>query len=421
MDFRSALTASDAAGEIAQVDEALGRADIPQRVRSEERRRNRALVFPRVHDADARIVANFFGSRKRLCRSLSARSYAELFLRLDRAIACPVPLVHRPAERDAWTSTATPDLARVLPAMRYSRDDATPYLTSGILLTRDPRSRVHHACFVRMSITGGNKLLINPATARIRQIVEATVGCGETLDVAILVGAPTEVTLLACVGVGDGVDKLDVAQAMAAGNGLAFTDDPLPLPLATEYVMTGRVVPAFEREGPVGDQKGLYSLRERNPTCIVDTIRVRRDPWFHSISGGVSREHVELVTLGARAALERMRRETPGLLRYDLCAYAGGRLGVLTVAEGFRPETLADRLWRISSVRGFVAVNEDVAARSASDVLWAIVERADGADRFAFSAPGLRGIKAGKFLIDATAANPGDWNHRRIEVYRAPA
>lgn len=419
MDFRSALAACDAAGEVAEIDEPIVRARIPERVRSEERRRNRALVFRRVGDADAQIVGNLYGSRKRVCRSLTAKGYPELFARLDRAIASPTPIVRRSNLRDAWEITSSPDLPRQLPAMRYSRDDVTPYLTSGILLARDPASGDHHVCFVRMSIAGGAKLLVNPATARIRRIVEATVGRGEPLDVAILVGAPAEVTLMACVGVGDGVDKLEVAQSMA-GSGLAFTDDPLPLPVSTEYVLTGRIVPSFEREGPVGDQKGLYSVRARNPACIVDTVRVRREPRFHSISGGVSREHVELVTLGPRAVLERIRRETPELLRYELPFHAGGRLAVLVVADGFRPAELAERLWRISSVRGFVAVNRDVGALSASDVLWAIVERAKDAERFAFSGTGLPGVKPGKFLIDATAADLDDWNHRRIEVYREP-
>ena len=256
--------------------------------------------------ADAAIVGNLYGSAKRVCRSLSARNYAALFARLDRAMASPPALVRRAGAQGDSETTRSPDLARLLPAMRYSRDDVTPYLTSGILLARDPASGAHHVCFVRMSLAGGNKLLVNPATSRIRRIVEETVGRGSALDVAILVGAPAEVTLMACVGVGEGVDKLAVAQAMGGG-ALACTDDPLPLPVDTEYALTGRIVPSYEREGPVGDQKGLYSVRERNPACLVDAIRVRREPTFHSVSGGVSREHIELVTLGPRAVLERIR------------------------------------------------------------------------------------------------------------------
>ncbi|MCC6869099.1 MAG: UbiD family decarboxylase [Burkholderiales bacterium] len=417
MDFRSVVKACEAAGDVSRVEAIIGRSALPERVRHEERRGNRALVFEHVEDTPARIVGNLYGSAKRVCRALGAPDYATLFARLDQAIANPATPVRRATALDDVDVIGSPDLPRQLPVMRYSRHDAAPYLTSSILLVRDPASGVHHLCFVRMAVDGGNELLVNPATTRIRRIVETALQRGDTLPVAILVGAPSAITLLGCVNVGADVDKLAVAQALA-GNTLGFTDDALPIPVGCEYVLTGRIVPRYAREGPVGDQKGLYSLRARNPTCVVDALHVRRDPWFHSVSGGVSREHVELVTLGPRAVLERIKRDTPELLRYELPHHAGGRLGVLVVADGFRPAALAERLWAISSVRGFVAVNRDVGARRAADVLWAIVERARDASQFAFSPSGLPGIKPGKFFIDATESDLGDWNHRRIDIFR---
>lgn len=417
VDFRSVVKACEVAGEASRVEAMIDRGAIPERVRREERRGNRALVFDHVEDTAARIVGNLYGSARRVCRSLGAPDYATLFTRLDAAIANPAALARSTAATGDVDVIASPDLARQLPVMRYSQHDATPYLTSGILLARDPATGAHHLCFVRMAIVGGNEVLVNPATARIRRIVETALHGGDALPVAILVGAPPPITLLACVNVGSDVDKLVVAQSLAGG-ALTFTGDPLPIPVGCEYVLTGRLVPRYAREGPVGDQKGLYSLRERNPTCVVDALQVRRTPWFHSISGGVSREHVELITLGPRAVLERVKRDTPELLRYDLPHYAGGRLAVLVVAEGYRPGVLAERLWGISSVRGFVAVNRDVGSRLASDVLWAIVERARDADRFAFSDDAVPGRRPGKFFVDATA-DLSDWNHRRVEIYRA--
>lgn len=419
MDFRSVVAVCEAAGEITRVEATVRRAALPARVREAERRGNRALVFDRLEGTTARVIGNLYGAPRRICRSLGARDYATLFRRLDRAIARPATLVADGGTTDDIDVIASPDLIRRLPAMRYSKSDATPYLTSSILLVRDPASGAHHLCFVRMSLTGGNELVVNPATARMRRIVDTALGRGDPLPVAILVGAPSEVTLLACVNVGANVDKLAVAQALAGG-AMRFTDGPLAVPVGCEYVLTGHIVPHYTREGPVGDQKGLYSLRERNPTCIVDALHVRREPMFHSVSGGVSREHVELVTLGPRAVLERIKRDTPELLRYDLPFFAGGRLGVLVVADGFRPASLAPRLWEISSVRGFVAVNRDVGSRRASEVLWAIVERARDAADFAFSRQGVPGTKPGKFFIDATESDLTDWNHRRIEVLPAP-
>jgi 2,5-furandicarboxylate decarboxylase 1 len=416
MDFRAVLAAGATSGQLDTIGDEVGCAEIPMRIAAEQRRRNRVLLFERVIDADASVVGNLYGSSKRLCRALSSRSYADLFRRFEAAIEQPSALRRRASTWDGHERTSTPDLVRTLPAIRHSQDDVSPYLTSGILLAKHPETGRHHVCFVRMSIAGSNKLLINPATTRILQIVEATVGRGRELEVAILIGAPSEVTMMACVTVPDTVDKLEAAQSLA-GESLAWSEDALPVPLSTEYVLMGRVIPRFEREGPVGDQKGLYSVKDRNPTCLVDEIRIRRNPVFHSILGGVSREHIELITLGPRSVLERLQQRTPGIVRYELPFFAGGRLAVLVVRPGFDPRSVVDTLWSISSVRGFVAVNEDVQGRSAAEVLWAIVERAKVRERFSFSEAGVPNVKPGKFLIDATAADLSDWNQRKIEVF----
>lgn len=417
MDFRASVDQRLADGSALRVAAPVEPDAIPAAIADEERGANRALVFERVAGIGGPVVGNFYGDARRVRAALGARDDAELFVRYDAAAAAPRALVQRPRSSADWESEAAPDLRARLPAIRHSADDATAYLMSGILLARHPDHGRHHLCFVRAAMVGGDRLVVNPATARVREIIERTVAAGRELPAALLVGAPAEVTLAACVTAPAGVDKLAIAQALA-GDVLAYSDDPLPLPLATEVALVGRIVPAWEREGPVGDQKGLYSVRDRNPVFVADELRVRKDPRFHVIAGGVSAEHVELVTLGPRAVLERIRRTTPGLLDYRLPRFAGGRLGVLVVDDGFDPRRIVDTLWSISSVRGFVAVNRDVDPSLPAEVLWSIVERAGSSERFAFAGPGTAGVKPGKFLIDATEGDLADWNHRRIAVRR---
>lgn len=417
MDFRASVDQRLADGSALRVAAPVEPDAIPAAIADEERGANRALVFERVAGIGGPVVGNFYGDARRVRAALGARDDAELFVRYDAAAAAPRALVQRPRSSADWESEAAPDLRARLPAIRHSADDATAYLMSGILLARHPDHGRHHLCFVRAAMVGGDRLVVNPATARVREIIERTVAAGRELPAALLVGAPAEVTLAACVTAPAGVDKLAIAQALA-GDVLAYSDDLLPLPLATEVALVGRIVPAWEREGPVGDQKGLYSVRDRNPLFVADELRVRKDPRFHVIAGGVSAEHVELVTLGPRAVLERIRRTTPGLLDYRLPRFAGGRLGVLVVDDGFDPRRIVDTLWSISSVRGFVAVNRDVDPSLPAEVLWSIVERAGSSERFAFAGPGTAGVKPGKFLIDATEGDLADWNHRRIAVRR---
>ncbi len=416
MEFRAVVEQSLGCGESVRLAGPVPLGEWPFRIAREEGEGNRALIAPATEGACASIAGNLFGSRSRLHRALGVGDEQALFDRLIGAGERPQAIAATGSLDDAHRCIERPDLLRELPAVRHSAEDAGPYLTSGILVVRNDEAGGHHFCYVRMAMAGGSRLIVNPATRRMRALVARALARDEPMDVAILVGPPAEVILSACASAPAGTDKYAIAQALADG-GLAFAGPGIPVPKATELVLRGRLRPEYLREGPVGDQKGLYSLRERNPVCEVDALWSRPGACFHLIAGGVSREHIELVTLGPRLALHRVRKETPPILRCALPPFAGGRLAVLVVREDFAPEAVLDRLWAISSVRGFIAVQDDVAASSAADVLWSILERARLPDQFRFSADGHPVSGARKFFIDATSRNRADWNERRIRVY----
>ena len=416
MDFRECVAASRDTRDTLLVRDPVACTEIPARVAGIERGGNQALLFETVVGRQARVVGNLLGAPGRVCRALGVRSYPRLFERLEAAIERPAPLRTGSRWDRAYQCFPSPDLGRLLPVIRYSEGDATPYLTSGILMARYPGSARRHICFVRMAVAGENRLVINPGTPRIRAIVDETVGRGEALDVLILIGAPMELILLACVTMPDGQDKLEVAQALAGGT-LSFSDDALPVPHSTEYVLRARVIPRFEKEGPFGEVSGMYSVKERNPTCLVQTLWRRPNPIYHSVSAGTSREHLELVSLGPRSFLERLKRLHSGILRYHLPAYGNDRLAVVSVRHGFDPRRLAPRWWDVPLVRGFIFVNEDVNPRSAAGALWAVLHRACNADHFAFSDARHAVYRTDKFMIDATVPDPAAWESRRVKVF----
>jgi len=418
MEFREFVARSRQAHGTTVVSEAVECADIAYRVAQAERSRNRAVLFSNIVDRQACAVGNLFGSGLRVCDALKSRNYPQLFRRLEQAIETPVPVAYRASGGNDYVVTRDPDLARLLPATRYTQADATPYLTSGILMARYPGSDRRHVCFVRMAIVGENRLLINPGTPRIMRIAEETVGRGKELDVRILIGPPTELLLMACVTMPGEQDKLEVAQAIA-GDHLGFYEDLLPVPCSTEYVLSGRVIPRYEREGPFGEVGGVYSVKERNPVCVIDEIRHREDPVFHSVSAGISREHLELVSLGARSFLERLRRATPAILRYDIPAFGADRLAVVTVKDGFDPRGLVEKLWEVPIIRGFVFVNADVAGKTASDLLWALLHRATNSSHFEFTEKRHPVYNTDKFFVDATVRDSSAWENRRVSVYGA--
>jgi UbiD family decarboxylase len=228
-------------------------------------------------------------------------------------------------------------------------------------------------------------------------------------------GAPIEIILLACMSL-RGEDKLRIAQALA-GDGLAFSVDGVPFPLESEYVLKATVIPKYHQDGPFGDLLGLYSVKERSPECHVSQAIRRKNPHYHSVMAGTSHEHAELLAMGARFLLDRMGRSTPGVIDYQVPAFAVGRMALIRVAEGFKVEDVVSELWAIPIVRLIVFVNEDVDISSPSDILWAVIQRAKDVEDFRFSEKTAGAFKERKVIVDASVSELTSWGNKRIRVF----
>jgi 2,5-furandicarboxylate decarboxylase 1 len=417
MEFREFVADCLASESATAIEDTVDGQSIPEWVQREERLQNQVLFFKNVTGYQAGMVANLFGDRQRICRVVRSEGMDELYRKVEAAISHPVTLQQQSWSDMDYTVLKTPDIARVIPAIQYSRADATPYLTSGIVVAADPESGRVHFCFVRLSLQPDNVLLFNAATATIAGIVEKTLAGGRDLEVLILIGPPVEIILAACLSVPTGTDKLQLAQALG-GERLIFSRDRLPIPLGTEYILQGRVMAEYRREGPFGDMKGLYSIKERNPICRIDEIRIRQNPLYHAISAGTAREHTALVSLGPGFRLYRLVQEHEGIIRSEIPTAMSGRMAVITVREGFDVGTVLDDLWLIPIIRLFVFVNEDVDDTCPADLFWALIQRTQGATDFFFTDRASGVMKETKFAIDATATGLTEWAHRRVQVYR---
>ena len=414
MELRRYLEQLQSEGDLATVDEPMAYVDIPARVMAEEEADNRALLFSNIANYRGKVVFNTFGTQQRINRALGAEDTGSFFLGIDAAIAAPKPLKLQPPDTTGYQVVSEPNLLEYVPAILSSRHDSTPYITSGLVVARDPDSGRHHVCYVRMSVQESNRVLFNPRTYRIRDIAAKTVGAGKPWDIAVLIGAPTNAALPGGMSLPDEVDELEVIQALG-GEEQTFLDLDLPVPTGTEMILFGRVLPdEYRPEGPFGELTGRYSTRH-NPICIIRELWQREDFIYHNILGGKSREHVLLVALKARHDLERLLARSPHVLDYQLPRFGAGQLCILTVAEDAPKQALVDELFNITLIKLFVLINEDVPAQSSNDVLWALTQRTRQRGDLHFSeADPSRGL-AEIIVLDATSDDLSDWNNIRIE------
>ena len=386
--------------------------DVPRLIREEEAGKNRAMIFDRIGDYGRQSVANLFGSSARIFGSVGADCAEEFFGGIDDAIGCPEKIHIAEIDIDFVRQYEPKLLNGRLPPIIHSEEDSAPYITSGVVVARHPITHRHHLCFVRLAIVGDDTLLFNAATPRIREISRLTVEAGLPLDVHILIGAPPKVLLAGALHFPDEVDELEVVQKWA-GEQLSFFQHRLPIPRLTEMVLVGRVMPGLQQEGPFGDSFGTYSTRQ-NPTCKISEVWEQKEPLYHLLLGGVSNEHVELLILKAKHALEHLKNSWDGLIKYSLPIFAGGRLCVLKVGDGQVSQAHLTAIFAVPLIRTVILVDVDIDISSERDILWSLTRRTRGAASFHFH----RGVDDsggdGKVVIDARAKDPSDVNNCRI-------
>jgi UbiD family decarboxylase len=415
VEFRRFLEDRKKVGDVDIVTDEISCREIPGRIQAEEKAQNRVIVFENVAGYRGAVVGNVFGSRGRINRSTGATDTASFYGAIDRAIAAPQEPDFVAFDASDYVVSANPSLKDRLPQIIHSEHDATPYITSGVVLARHPETGRHHMCFVRLSVLEDNRVFFNPRTPRIKEIADKTVGRGEDLNIVVLIGAAPVITLLGGLGITDEIDEVAFAQAWGGG-GLKFHDLDLPVPAATEMVLFGRVHPGDQTEGPFGDMRGLY-VTNPNPICQITEMWERKDARYHSVLGGMSHEHIGLVTLKSRHELERMKAHTPGFVDYRLPHYSAGQMGLITVTKEVSKEDLIEELRSISLTELFILLNEDTVADIPGEVLWALTQRAGAQSDYTFNAGDPAKNTARHTVIDATAEDLTDLRNVRVRVF----
>lgn len=406
--FREFVDAATSADLAHHVDRPVNFSELCNAIRDEEQGRNRPLLFDQFEGYSGRLAANVFGAPDRIYQSVGADSRAAFFEQIDRAAGNPRAILEKDGEFERLSRPAL--LNGTLPLIVHSEFDRTPYITSGVVLTRHPDTGRHHLCFVRLAVVGDDVLLFNGVTPRIKAIVARAMQAGQPLEVLILLGAPPQVLLSGALSLPDDIDELEFVQAWA-GDRLSFVPHRLPVPNGTEIVLFGQVLPEFRDEGPFGDSFGTYSTRE-NPVCRISEVWQQKDPIYHVLLGGASREHIELLVLKAMHAMEHVRAGWKSLKSYAIPAFAGGRLCILTVDQHHEIDRHLSELFAVPLIRTFILVNRDVDPESGNDILWALTRRTAGAGSYRFQASSEG--PASKVVIDAADVDLSDWNNRRI-------
>jgi 4-hydroxy-3-polyprenylbenzoate decarboxylase len=361
-----------------------------------------ALLFENVEGSSMPVAINAFASRSRMLRALGLGSWEEWADRLDpfldpkppdglldklRAIpkvtelagVFPKTVRSGPCQEVVQTGDAV-DL-RALPVLTCWPQDAGPFITMPLVVTKDPVSGKTNVGMYRMQVfdrvtTGMHWQKHKDGAGQARGYERER----RRMEVAVAIGADPATVFSAIAPLPPGISEFLFA-GFVRGEAVplvpAKTVDLL-VPAEAEIVLEGYVDPGERRrEGPFGDHTGFYSLDDDFPVFHVTALTRREKPvYLTTIVGRPPMEDGFMGEAVERLFLPLVRKTIPEIVDMHL-PVEGIFHNLMIVAidkryPGHARKTM-HAIWgtgQMMFTKTIVVVDRDVDVRNLAEVTW---------------------------------------------------
>jgi 4-hydroxy-3-polyprenylbenzoate decarboxylase len=407
-----------------------------------------ALLFENIKGSDMPVAVNVLGTLERVCWAFGMEGPQEL-----EAIGHKLALLYQPRppkklsqavemskalfdvvkakpDRDLFPPCHQVvlkgddvDLTR-LPLLRVYGGDAGKVITLGLMVTKDPESKIPNVGVYRLQLQSKNTMTVQWLSVRgpsrhLRKAAER----GEKLEVAIALGVDPLLILAAATPL-----PVDLSEWLFAGlysgKGVHLakckTVD-LEVPAQSELVLEGTITPGeVGIDGPAGDHIGYYGpVREDAPLIRFHALTHRKNPiYMTAFSGRPPKEDAMMALALNRIYTPILRLQVPEIQDFFLpmegLSYKAAVISIDKAYPG-QARRAALAFWtalpQFTYTKFVIVVDKAINIRDPRQVMWAVTSKVDPArdvfilpenpfDRldFATAKPGL-GSRMG---IDAT-------------------
>ncbi len=420
-DLREFLTMLEANGDLVrikdEIDPNLEMTEIADRTL---RGGGPALLFENPRGCDVPLLANLFGTEKRVAQGMGADSIEALreigellaYLRqpdppkgmrdlidkaplLKKVLNMGPKTISRPPCQDVVIDGDEVDLNK-LPIQTCWPGDVGPLVTWPLVITRGPEKPRMNLGIYRMQLIGRNKLIMRWLSHR-GGALDFRDWClkrpGEPYPVAIALGADPATTLGAVTPVPDALSEYAFAGLLRGGktelaNCLTkrCKDNELLVPAHSEIILEGYIDPEeMADEGPFGDHTGYYNEVESFPVFTVEKMTTRKDPIYHSTYTGRPPDEPAILGVALNEVfVPLLQKQFPEIVDFYLppegCSY---RMAVVSMRKEYPGHAKRVMLGIWSFLRQFmytkfiIVTDDDVDVRNWEDVIWAMTTRMD--------------------------------------------
>jgi len=383
--------------------------EIAEILRREMYSNGSAILFENVKGYDMPVLGNAFGSMKRLEIGLGMTDFTEIGQRIADMTKMDIPSgflnkIKKLPELSKMASsfpkaetsgpvteiTSTDASFDDLPILKSWPDDASRFITLGLVATKHPETGIRNLGVYRIQIIDKTHAVMHwQKHKRGAHHGDIAKEKGEKIPTAIIIGGEPATIFSSIAPVPEGLDKYLFA-GITRKEGIKTvkckTID-LDVPANAEIVLEGYVDPEDMRdEGPFGDHTGYYTPVEPFPTFTLTGIMRRKDPiYVTTVVGKPILEDAYIGKVIERSFLPLIQMLQPEVVDYSMPA-AGWFQGLAIISIKKRYPGQAKKvmmgLWgmgQLSLTKTFVVVDDDINVHDMNDVIWAITTRADAA------------------------------------------
>jgi 2,5-furandicarboxylate decarboxylase 1 len=416
-DLRSFIQCLEAAGQLVRIRRPVNlEYELADVAAALERQRRPAPLFEKVRGSDWPIFSSGVASQTRAALALGCErgQVVEVMRRaLDPANGIPPVRV----QEAAWKANAVTgdDIdVRKLPIPTHAVGDGGPFITGGVVVSKDPLTGRGNLSFNRMQVKGPRHFGFNLNEWRhVREFLDVQEARDEPLPVAVTIGLDPAIMIAA--GARYPNDELLIAGAIR-GQGIRVSPGitvELDIPAEAEIVLEG-YLGAHERqaEGPLAEFHGYFGELWESPVFHVTAVCWRDEPIFQTLIPGWN-EHLYVGNVLPREplVLKHVQHVARTVTALHIPPYASGFTTIVAIdkCNPGEPKNVALAAFTAHvNLKWCIVVDPDVDIYDPADVLWALTTRVDWS-RDVFLVPGAQGHE-----MDPTADERGV--HTKIGV-----
>jgi 4-hydroxy-3-polyprenylbenzoate decarboxylase/2,5-furandicarboxylate decarboxylase 1 len=340
-----------------------------------------ALLFENVNGSKIPVLGGAFATRKRglLALEASEKEYAEKFHHALEHLMPPRKVSSGPC-KEVVLKSADADLSR-FPIPIFSQNDSGPFITAGLVISKDPESARSNTSIYRLQVHGARRMGVKAQQLH-RQLRKAEAK-GEALPVAIAIGTDPVLMLASQWDAPYGVDELELAGALRGEPVEVVRAETVDLmvPATAEIVIEGYIQPQIrEIEGPFGEVGGYSTPQFPKPVIEVTAITHRKDPIFQAaLTGMPTTENHILRQIPMEATYYwELKKRHPGVTAVHFPA-AGAILFLVIIAVKqtylYEARNAIASMFATRRNKIIIVVDDDVDIYDMEKVMWAVATR----------------------------------------------